>query len=243
MSDSFDPRVVRARFLGKLNDAVRELDLPPPSKLRARLARVRNRIERRLFLRGVDTSGWEFEPEHFHRERVGYQPSSWVFLASVLRRREVRPDDVFVDFGSGKGQVVYQAARYRFARVIGVEISPRLTEMAERNIERNRGRLKCRDISLVTSDAAEFEIPDDMTVGYFYFPFSGDTFRTVIDNIVRSLDRNPRDVRLIYALPALEKEILATGRFERVRTRRIAHTMGRQVSMYASRPAPEEERA
>ena len=53
-----------------------------------------------------------------HPERTLYSPSSWLFLPRVMRSLEVRPSDVFVDFRSGKGRVVYQAARYPFGRVL-----------------------------------------------------------------------------------------------------------------------------
>lgn len=100
--------------------------------------------------------------------------------------------DVFVDFGSGKGRIVYQAARYPLKRVIGVEISEKLNEIASANIEQNRSRLRCQDVELVTCDAADYGIPDDMTIAYFIYPFAGETFRHVIENIVDSLVRNPR---------------------------------------------------
>lgn len=146
-----------------------------------------------------------------------YRPSGWSFLRRALRHRPVRSDDVFVDFGSGKGRVVYAAARLPFKRVVGVEIAPELTETARRNIERNRGRLECHDIDLVTADAAEWEVPDDMTIAYFFSPFVGSIFAAVLRNIVASLERAPRKVTLIYACPVLESEVAATGRFKLVR--------------------------
>jgi Histone methylation protein DOT1 len=47
-------------------------------------------------------------------ERMLYAPSSWLFLPRALRSLDVDSDDVFVDFGSGKGRVVFQAARHPF---------------------------------------------------------------------------------------------------------------------------------
>ena len=123
---------------------------------------------------------------------------------------------MFVDFGSGKGRVVYAAARHPVKRVVGVEIAPGLTAIAQRNIERNRRRLRCQDIDLVTADAAEWEVPDDMTVAYFFSPFVGSVFSAVLRNIEASLDRAPRPLTLIYACPVLESEIAGGGRFKLV---------------------------
>ena len=63
-------------------------------------------------------------------------------------------------------------------------------------------------------DAADFEIPDDVTIAYLYHPFGGQTFEALIANIIESLDRNPRELTLIYQMPWREDYILATGRFE-----------------------------
>jgi SAM-dependent methyltransferase len=191
-----------------------------------------------VFERGLDTSAHAIEPDHLHPDRVWYQPSGWNFLPSVLRRKEVGSTDVFVDFGSGKGRVLYQAAQYPFARVIGVEISAALSEAARRNLERSRDRLACTNIEVVTADATAFEIPDDMTHAYFYYPFVGDTFERVIANIVASLDRNPRQLRIIYAVTEMESVILETRRFRRTRTRRIRDVNGipHRISVYEALP-------
>ena len=147
----------------------------------------------------------------------------------------MQPDDVFVDFGSGKGRVVYQAARYPFSRVIGVEISEKLNAVARRNVESKRDKLLCPRIELVTADAAEFEIPDDLTVAYFFHPFGGETFKQVIDNIVESVVRRPRRVRVIYRIPVMEDYLLSAGRFELVRTTKHKPDNLRRIAIYETK--------
>ena len=72
-----------------------------------------------------------------------------------MRPFHIRPSDVFVDFGSGKGRVVYQGARYPFARVVGVEISEDMNRVARENVERMRAQLRSREVELVTSDVLD----------------------------------------------------------------------------------------
>jgi SAM-dependent methyltransferase len=151
-------------------------------------------------------------------QRVGYFPSGWLTLRRILDPAEVSSDDVFADFGSGKGRIVVLAARYPFKRVIGVELSPELHEVARRNVERNRRRLDSGRIELVNADALDYEIPDDLTVAYFFNPFKGDIFAGVLDRLLRSLDSNPRTLRLIYVNPVEDERVLATGRATVVRT-------------------------
>lgn len=176
--------------------------------------------------RNVESAANQITVEHFHPDRVWYQPSGWTFLRRGLRGYSVTSDDVFVDFGSGKGRVLYQAAKYPFACVIGVEISDDLAAISRANLERNTDSFQCTNIEVVVSDACDFRVPDDMSVAYFYDPFVGDTFRCVIDNIVRSIDRHPRPVRLIYAIPIMAEYVESTGRFTLRSRFRIVHDRG-----------------
>jgi hypothetical protein len=94
-----------------------------------------------------------------------------------------------------------------------VELSPRLAAVAQDNVAASRDSLRCRDIEVVVADAVEYEIPDDATVIYMYNPFSGPVFEAVVDNLLASVARCPRRMRLLYRTP-MEHELLeATGRF------------------------------
>jgi len=190
---------------------------------------------------GFETSG-EVELARFGLaapERVRYVPSHLFVLRRALRKGEVGPGDVFVDFGSGKGRIVYQAARrYPFARVVGVELVPGLTEIARQNIELRRQTLRCRNVELVTADAVTWAIPDDMTVAYFYSPFLGGIFSTVVDNILASIDRAPRRVRIVYATPFYEHVVEGTGRFRLVRrSKGVRRDVFHEVAVYESIPS------
>lgn len=126
-------------------------------------------------------------------------------LRRILPPREVTDHDVFVDFGSGMGRVVLQAARYPFRKVIGVEVSETLHSIARENIDRNRQRLRCPDTELVHADALDYELPDDVTVAFLYNPFRGEIFATVIERLLQSVERNPRPLRIIYVNPIEER--------------------------------------
>ena len=103
-------------------------------------------------------------------------PSAWHMLPQALRYTGVSDSDTFVDFGCGKGRVVHQAARRPFRRVIGVEISPVLAEIARTNLAARRHQHRCRNVEIVVSDVMEFRVPDDLTIGYLFHPFRGETF-------------------------------------------------------------------
>jgi SAM-dependent methyltransferase len=214
-------------------------------KLRKRLGSLR-RGATRLFERalGIDTTGIvELEELNLEdREREGYEGSGWLDLRRMLRPGEVKPDDVFLDLGSGKGRVLMLAARYPFARVIGVEVSEQLNEIARRNLEAGRQRRRCKQVELVTADVLDYEIPDDVTVVYMYNPFRGATFEAAIAKLIASVDRRPRTVRLVYLNPKEHDRLIATARFElarkagRLRLRRDAAARS-YIRLYVLEPA------
>jgi SAM-dependent methyltransferase len=165
--------------------------------------------------------------------RVRYQPSPWMTLRRILPPREVEPHDVFVDFGCGLGRVLVQASRYRFARVVGVELSPELSARARENLARARSEAARARSEVVTADVLEWAVPDDVTVAYFANPFTGAIFEDVIRRLLVSVDRAPRRLRIIYHWPREHERLMATGRVRVARrlwsfrpTRAWAHTNG-----------------
>ena len=208
-----DPRPpARLTRWGKLASAVRN---------RRRMARAIQWLGDRVLGRGLDTAKIVREPVHEHPDRVGYVASPWHVLPRALHYLGVSDRDTFVEFGCGKGRVVHQAARRPFRRVIGVEISPALAEIARANLAARSHQHRCRDVEIVVSDATQFQVPDDLTIAYLYNPFSYETLDTVLGGIVRSIDRNPRRVQLIYvAAPQDGSPVLATGRFRLLKEQR-----------------------
>jgi SAM-dependent methyltransferase len=238
-----DPDRLRGRLQQSVGKPVADLELkrrhPAVARVVRPIRRAVNPLLERMLGPGLDTSRRYADLAHFHPDRVTYQPSGWRYLRRGLRKRNVTADDVFVDFGCGKGRVLCQAARYPFGRVIGVEVSEPLIEIARSNVARNRSRFACRDVELVTADVVDFKIPEDLTVAYFYHPFAGKTFETVIDRLVDSVERNPRRLTIIYACPGMERYILATGRFRLARSSRGGWRdfLNRRVSVYVHDPA------
>jgi cyclopropane fatty-acyl-phospholipid synthase-like methyltransferase len=86
-------------------------------------------------------------------------------LPRALRYLGVSDRDTFVDFGCGKGRVVHQAARRPFRRVIGVEISPVLAEVARNGLAARRHQHRCGSVEIVVSDVTQYRVPDDLTIG------------------------------------------------------------------------------
>ena len=91
---------------------------------------------------------------------------------------------------------------------MGVELVPRLADAADSLLRRNAGRLRASGWEIVNADAAHYRVPDDVTVTYLYNPFVGETFDSVLEQLRRSVERRPRNVRILYVTPT-EVERLA----------------------------------
>ena len=132
-------------------------------------------------------------PDCHHYEACCYGSISRIMKALDVQKGQ----DVFVDFGSGKGRVLIFAAMHRFRRVIGIDRSTALNDIARHNVQRARKWMACQDVEVVTSDAAAYALPDDATVMFFAYPFGGEILREVLANIEASLRRAPRRLLLI----------------------------------------------
>ena len=158
--------------------------------------------------------------------RVHYEPSAWRSLAQVFAALEFGPDDVFADLGAGMGRVVVVAARHPFRRVMGVELAEPLAEIARENLRRNAARQVAGAAEIVTADVTEYELPDDVTVVYFHNPFNGPVFAAALGAVLRSLDRRPRRLRIVYQYPTEHEQVMATDRVTRLRRLRNGGLLG-----------------
>jgi hypothetical protein len=167
---------------------------------------------------GVHTSGKIILDIH-DAESINYIAVNWRQLRRVLPPASVTDKDVFIDLGSGMGRAVLEAAAdYPFARVIGVELSEELHDIARRNLATTSRRLRCTDVELINADLREYVLPDDVTVVFVFNSIRGSIFERMLGEISASLRRNPRPMRFVYLNPLEEAALLATGEWRKVRT-------------------------
>jgi len=130
--------------------------------------------------------------------RAHYIPTRYVTLLRCLRQAGVGPDDVFIDYGSGLGRVVFLASWLGARRSIGVEIDSPLCDQAEAN--RRSFRHRAASVEFVCAPAETY-LPEDVSVIYLFHPFGPGTLQTVLDKLEADFTRRPRRARLIYTNP------------------------------------------
>ena len=127
----------------------------------------------------------ELEPE-----MVPYQPAPARVVLALLEQAHVTNDDVFVDIGSGLGQVTMLANLVAGATAVGIEIESAYCEHA-----RKRARaLGLHRVTFWNGDAREADYTAG-TVFFLYTPFRGAMLDAVLERLRAHTDG--RDVRLL----------------------------------------------
>jgi SAM-dependent methyltransferase len=137
------------------------------------------------------------------RHGSAYVATSPVDFGALLKDQQLPYERLlFIDFGSGKGRVLLMASELPFKKIIGVEYSAELNQIAERNTRTYRNaKQQCKDIVIVQGDVVDFPIPDEPLVLFFYHPFDREIMARVAENVRASYRANPRRIVVIYFKP------------------------------------------
>jgi len=170
------------------------------------------------YLYGTDTSGiiqltdLEIDsPNVTHG--VFYEPTPLPYLRSAIRLLDADLSSFqFVDFGSGKGRILLQASRYPFSKLIGIEFSKELCDVAQRNVQifTNGNPL---NIEIHHMDAVNFMFPSTNLVLFFFHPFEECIFSGILRNLSSSAAQRDNRVFLIYVNAVHDHSIQECGLF------------------------------
>ena len=92
------------------------------------------------------------------------------------------------------------AAALPWKRIVGIEFSPQLADVARDNARRYTGPRACKDIVVETMDATKYRFPDGVLVVFMYHPFD-ETIMAQVEKSLRASVGNRR-VLVVYFKPA-----------------------------------------
>ncbi len=124
-----------------------------------------------------------------------------VLMAGLRRVRSAQRDVVFLDYGCGKGRTLAVAATHPFRRIIGLDLHAGMLATARDNLSRMKRSRRCLNVELVHSDAMALEVPDDVNVIFLFNPFTLTILEVVTVQIRSSLQRTPRNIKILYLHP------------------------------------------
>lgn len=156
----------------------------------------------------TETSG-SVEPEQLGIADASLRGKAILYLPSPARvtRWMLRNAGIdhaqysFVDLGCGKGRVLLVASEFEFERIVGVDISAELCQIARRNVAAfDAPAQRCRDIRVENIDATQLDFPPGNLLLHLYHPFSPELTYRILERLGEQLAQQPRQVVVAYLL-------------------------------------------
>lgn len=140
------------------------------------------------------------QSSHYHH----YEATAYWMLDELFNQYSLEKTDVFVDFGCGKGRVLYYVHNRFQVSVTGVEMNQQLYQAGLENEETYRRNRKKDDnvIRIECCLAEKYEIEASENCFFFFNPFSLQIFMKVVGNILFSVEQNKRRVDILLYYPA-----------------------------------------
>lgn len=157
----------------------------------------------RLF--NIKTTGEQqgfYESHHYNR----YEATSYFALETLFKEYSLCSNDCIVDFGCGKGRLSFYINYYYNCKITGIEMNNNYFDICinnKKNYLKNYNKEKNK-IEFLNIFAEEYKISSTDNKFYFFNPFSVQLFMKVINNILISLEKSPRDIDLILYYPSDE---------------------------------------
>lgn len=155
--------------------------------------------EKLLNIKTTGEQKWNSKTIHYHP----YEPTSYSALETLFQQYKVESDDYIIDFGCGKGRLIFYINHFFKAEVTGIEMNNEFYEEAMDNkssyLKKNK---KCTDkIKFLCCFAQDYNIKPQDNKFYFFNPFSIQIFMKVVENILDSVEKHNRKVELILYYP------------------------------------------
>lgn len=139
---------------------------------------------------------------HYHH----YEATPYRTLDALFEHYEIPKEGRLVDYGCGKGRVLFYVHHYFHKPVVGVEMDAQLYREAlvnETTYLQKRRKLT-ESITIENQLAEQYKIQPEDQVFFLFNPFSLQIFMTVIQRILKSVENNPRTVDVILYYPTEE---------------------------------------
>jgi SAM-dependent methyltransferase len=181
-------------------------------------------------MHGTDTSGctpdakirWDAGLDIHAHGYAGSQPGVTRNVLATLPGLETL---TFVDLGCGKGRPLLVATEFPFKDIIGVELSPKLGDIATRNAARFAELYPDRTkVRIVVGNAVEFPIPPGDVLVYLYNPFEEEPLRKVSANVEAALAAGRRRIFVVYFHPKFSSVFDGSRALVRRCAKAVPHT-------------------
>lgn len=168
---------------------------------------------------GTDTRGevnlWTLPFQNPNKsDAIGYQPTAERTFHKMMSHLPASlPGFDFFDIGCGKGRVLLYAAGRDFNRIVGIDFSPELVEIARRNAAVFAEVTGDSRIEARCEDAVQLVLPERPCVLFFAAPFMDSVLKRVVARIEASYRAHPRKTYVVYYATRSVADIVSTFGF------------------------------
>lgn len=162
----------------------------------------------------IETTGLVEWPLGVNLNYFRTESSSYKDLDRLISFYDFPKDGRLVDYGSGKGRIVFYLNYKVGVKTTGIEINRiSYSHLIENyNSYQEAYPDKARDVLLLRTKAEEYQVREEDNVFYFFNPFTGIIFGRVIRKIEESLKKHPRQVDIILYYPNVDYTVFLENR-------------------------------
>jgi SAM-dependent methyltransferase len=129
---------------------------------------------------------------------INYYVAEWLF-------NQIEPTDILekrlLDAGCGRGRVLAMGAYFGFKHITGIDISPKLCHESIETVDRLVEKYPETHFEVLQEDACSYKIPDDTSTIFLFNPFDKVIMEPFVQHVLKSLERKPRKLKILYANP------------------------------------------
>lgn len=132
-----------------------------------------------------------------------YEPTLYEALDVLFQNYDLAKDDHIVDFGCGKGRLIFYINYHFKCFATGVELNEIYFNEALLNkssyLQKNKKMENKINFQCNLAQNYNIDLKDNKF--YFFNPFSVKIFMKVVENILKSFEENPRNIDIIIYYP------------------------------------------
>jgi SAM-dependent methyltransferase len=156
---------------------------------------------------GISTTGYD-ELKGLEKKGIDiqhatiYMPANYYILEHFLEKAALfNTNGRFLDLGCGKGRVLAVAAHYGYKKITGIDFSADFIKAAKDLIVKKSAEFPNTNFEALHQDAFYYDIPEDVETVFLFNPFDDVLMSGIVENLLNSMDEQPRTLYIIYINP------------------------------------------
>ncbi len=156
----------------------------------------------------ITTTGLIEWPRGVNLDYFRTESSSYADLNRFIEEYDWRENSQLVDFGSGKGRIIFYLNHQKDIPTTGIEVNQVAYSHLVQNLMAYKEKFpaKGEKVSVQEVKAEDYVIKETDDIFYFFNPFTVSIFEKVVRRIEKSLKENPRVVDIILYYPNISYE-------------------------------------